>query len=267
MTSRWLVAVAAGATLALSAPAEVAAQGRSPARAGQQTQKHEQDRRAAERERLRAREAASQRDARSANARRDARDASDVRGSRDADRERLRQERERVAQRERLRLERERQALLEQRRQQERERSYEPNRRRDVHDPWGYGSRARAGNAPAFCRSGAGHPVHGRQWCRDKGFGIGYDRWDRDGWGQIILRQPRQRQQQLGRSLLIDLLGDVAFRRFEAFGRNYGSGTVTGRWVSDWDATALQLDIGGVPFARLVDTNRDGRVDRVLLRN
>jgi hypothetical protein len=37
------------------------------------------------------------------------------------------------------------------------------------------------GNAPAFCRSGEGHPVHGRQWCRDKGFGLGsnlpiYDR-------------------------------------------------------------------------------------------
>lgn len=26
---------------------------------------------------------------------------------------------------------------------------------------------------PAFCRSGQGHPVHGRQWCYDKGFGIG----------------------------------------------------------------------------------------------
>ena len=30
-----------------------------------------------------------------------------------------------------------------------------------------------AGNGPAFCRSGAGHPVHGRAWCREKG-------WDRD---------------------------------------------------------------------------------------
>lgn len=26
---------------------------------------------------------------------------------------------------------------------------------------------------PAFCRSGEGHPVHGRQWCYEKGFGIG----------------------------------------------------------------------------------------------
>lgn len=36
-----------------------------------------------------------------------------------------------------------------------------------------------SGNGPAFCRSGAGHPVHGWEWCRAKG----WDRADRDrGW-------------------------------------------------------------------------------------
>ena len=34
----------------------------------------------------------------------------------------------------------------------------------------------RNGNGPAFCRSGAGHPVHGWEWCREKG----WDRADRD---------------------------------------------------------------------------------------
>ena len=34
-------------------------------------------------------------------------------------------------------------------------------------------------NGPAFCRTGAGHPVHGRQWCRDKGYGLGNERADR----------------------------------------------------------------------------------------
>ena len=29
------------------------------------------------------------------------------------------------------------------------------------------------GGGPAFCRSGEGHPVHGRQWCRDKGWDVG----------------------------------------------------------------------------------------------
>jgi hypothetical protein len=31
------------------------------------------------------------------------------------------------------------------------------------------------GNGPAFCRSGAGHPVHGWAWCRERG-------WSRDGF-------------------------------------------------------------------------------------
>lgn len=42
------------------------------------------------------------------------------------------------------------------------------DRRYDTHD---------RGRAPAFCRSGAGHPVYGRRWCLEKGFGIG-DRGD-----------------------------------------------------------------------------------------
>lgn len=33
--------------------------------------------------------------------------------------------------------------------------------------------RVKRGQGPAFCRSGAGHPVHGRVWCLDKGFGLG----------------------------------------------------------------------------------------------
>lgn len=32
---------------------------------------------------------------------------------------------------------------------------------------------SKRGNGPAFCRSGAGHPVFGPGWCHDKGFGIG----------------------------------------------------------------------------------------------
>ncbi len=33
----------------------------------------------------------------------------------------------------------------------------------------------RRGRGPSFCRSGAGHPVHGRRWCTRKGFGLGRD--------------------------------------------------------------------------------------------
>ena len=33
--------------------------------------------------------------------------------------------------------------------------------------------RANRGRGPKFCRSGAGHPVFGRRWCLEKGFGLG----------------------------------------------------------------------------------------------
>lgn len=35
----------------------------------------------------------------------------------------------------------------------------------------------RSQRGPSFCRSGAGHPVYGIQWCLDKGFGIGRPGW------------------------------------------------------------------------------------------
>lgn len=34
--------------------------------------------------------------------------------------------------------------------------------------------RGRNGHGPPFCRSGAGHPVHGRAWCLEKGWGLGF---------------------------------------------------------------------------------------------
>ena len=34
----------------------------------------------------------------------------------------------------------------------------------------------RQGRGPAFCRSGAGHPVWGLEWCLEKGWGLGSNR-------------------------------------------------------------------------------------------
>jgi hypothetical protein len=55
------------------------------------------------------------------------------------------------------------------------------------------------GGGPAFCRSGEGHPVHGWQWCRDKG----WDRANRSIWDvgsrrdrrddRVIVLDPRDR--------------------------------------------------------------------------
>ncbi len=38
-------------------------------------------------------------------------------------------------------------------------------------DAQGRGNKARNGNGPAFCRNGQGHPVHGWEWCQQKGWG------------------------------------------------------------------------------------------------
>ena len=55
----------------------------------------------------------------------------------------------------------------------------------------------RNGSGPSFCRSGAGHPVWGLEWCLDKGYGIGRsgtwflrgdDLFLRDGNRVIVLR-------------------------------------------------------------------------------
>jgi len=43
-------------------------------------------------------------------------------------------------------------------------------------DAQGRGNKARNGNGPAFCRNGQGHPVHGWEWCRQKGWGEGTSR-------------------------------------------------------------------------------------------
>ncbi len=43
-------------------------------------------------------------------------------------------------------------------------------RRGDNHDQQRRGTSAQ--NAPPFCRSGAGHPVHGRRWCEERGWGV-----------------------------------------------------------------------------------------------
>ena len=43
---------------------------------------------------------------------------------------------------------------------------------------------ATADAAPSFCRSGAGHPRFGREWCIRKGFGLGggFYRYGRPSW-------------------------------------------------------------------------------------
>ncbi|HEX6134106.1 MAG TPA: hypothetical protein VFZ24_09085 [Longimicrobiales bacterium] len=233
MRAGWVMALAAGAAIAFAAPTQLEAQGNSN-RARQQQE--------LQRQRQQAREQAR----------------------RQADRDRARRQ-----QRQQLPAG----IVL---RRNDRDRDYERDRRYERRDdPWGvilgrrddryddrYGSYKR--NGPPFCRNGQGHPVHGRQWCRDKGYGLGRDRYD-DIWGDIVYRDRRYDNRTMNRSILERVLGSVVLGRFDSYGRSYyGSGSLNGRWL-DNRASVLQLYVGSTPIARLIDSNWDGRVDSVSL--
>ena len=124
--------------------------------------------------------------------------------------------------------------------------------------------------APSFCRSGAGHPVWGREWCLDKGFGLGS--YQNNWWGHssnvgdIIL--PRSGIASiLGTSALQSLLGSTAFDRLALQAVSLGLlEPLTGRWVSQQTGPQmLMVDSGTYPVAELTDSNRDFRLDDLLV--
>ena len=133
-------------------------------------------------------------------------------------------------------------------------------------------ARGRRGEArgPVFCRNGRGHPVHGRQWCRDKGFGTRSGPiWERRTWEDVILRAPSDDRKRgiMDQGSLADILGDVVFRRLSGESRRIGGdGRLTGRWIRPAGAaTVLQIQSRGLPVAELTDLDGDGRIDAVLV--
>jgi hypothetical protein len=124
------------------------------------------------------------------------------------------------------------------------------------------------GGAPAFCRNGEGHPVWGRGWCVDKGFGLG----DRDGrWGwvrtdDVTLRRPDPERDVFDQGGLIDILGDVVFGRLAVQSLVLGADEpLAGRWIGQNDGPrVLRITAGDLPVAELVDAERDGSVDAIV---
>lgn len=120
-------------------------------------------------------------------------------------------------------------------------------------------------DGPAFCRSGEGHPVWGRQWCIEKGFGIGNYRDMR--WGQTnrldnVVFQNVSTGNVL-RDALVGVLGNVVFDRLALHAVTLGySEPLAGAWIGEPSGPrVLRLTSGGQPVAELVDTNRDNRAE------
>lgn len=124
--------------------------------------------------------------------------------------------------------------------------------------------------APSFCRSGAGHPVWGREWCIDKGFGLGdYGdfRWGRTtDVGDIVYRRGSLGDLVVG-SALESLLGTTAFNRLALHAVTLGLlDPLVGRFIGEPTGQQyLVVNSGNDPVAELYDTNRDSRWDDLLV--
>ena len=123
--------------------------------------------------------------------------------------------------------------------------------------------------APSFCRSGAGHPVWGRQWCLDKGFGLGAEsdyRWSRVvDPGPIVFREFNSGS--LSRDALRAVIGDVVLDRLALHALTLGYvDPLAGVWMGEpTGPRVLLLTSGGRPVAEIVDANRDNRADNLLV--
>jgi hypothetical protein len=124
-------------------------------------------------------------------------------------------------------------------------------------------------NGPPFCRNGQGHPVHGRDWCRQKGYDVGYGVYDRVRWDDVYMRRGRyDTRRELSRSVLEQILGRSVYDRFDRQRNRLGyNQPLYGRWVNTDAGSVLRLLSGSQPIAQLIDQNRDGRADVVLLYN
>lgn len=113
---------------------------------------------------------------------------------------------------------------------------------------------------PPFCQNGQGHPVHGRDWCRQQGFSAG-------GLGDIIFRSPR-RGGRLDQRGIIDQIGDIVFRQIQA--QSYALGSrepLHGTWgAGPGRGQTLTIRSGNLIIAELLDETADGNVDIFRLR-
>ena len=127
-----------------------------------------------------------------------------------------------------------------------------------------------ASGAPSFCRSGAGHPVWGRQWCLDKGFGLGTTsdvRWASTNLSDVVFTQPTTTQL-ITAAVLRQVIGPTAFDRLAAHAITLGLvDPLTATWLGQptGGPRVLYVQSGTYPVAELVDVNRDNRPETMLV--
>jgi hypothetical protein len=120
-------------------------------------------------------------------------------------------------------------------------------------------------NAPAFCRSGAGHPVWGREWCLQRGHGLGGRTgtiWSRTRVDDIVFRRAPTRER-LARDVLIGVLGDVVVNRLALHSLALGyDQPLHGQWLAEPSGPQiLHIYSGDVVIAEIVDWDRNNRAD------
>ena len=120
---------------------------------------------------------------------------------------------------------------------------------------------------PAFCRSGAGHPVHGWQWCVDRSYKMGWSSAALSG-AEFRGTDKARRGDELDSGSIEDILGREMAKQIQGVARDLGlDGVINGRWADtdDGGALVLQLRAGSAPLAELTDKNGDGKVDAALV--
>lgn len=121
---------------------------------------------------------------------------------------------------------------------------------------------------PAFCESGAGHPVHGWRWCADRGYhrGPAWYRVSPRGIWFYEMGAPVGRT--FGVRTLEAILGPYVVDDLYGWARDLGArGTLQGRWVpvNDRRMRVLQVRAGSMPVAEFTDRNGNRRVDELLV--
>jgi hypothetical protein len=128
------------------------------------------------------------------------------------------------------------------------------------------------GSGPAFCRNGRGHPVHGWRWCVEKGWAPRASAraarmgWDRVRWGGVRFHAPRGsgRVEWLPASVIFEARIMERLHRHAA--RLGLRGRLAAHIVRDRrGGVSVEIRSGRMVFAEIVDYDRDGRADLVLV--